>query len=200
LTIGTDGTTNWTGLTTNSKTIDAVSYTYRLQTGGGGANSLPSYIPATRYLSFKVSGTSTINIGLISSSSSLPNRTLIICNAEQTKVDSIVNINGTTAATYTYNYTGGASTIYLYSRSGGINYYYLSVTNIVAALNPVLSDKGVSFNGSEIVNNQGLNIEVYNVIGKKVATSKTSISTANFQKGVYVVRATGFNDSLKIII
>lgn len=210
LVIGTNGTVNWTGLTTNSKTIDGTSYTYRLQTGGGGSPTLPSLIPTTRYLLFTVSGTSTFNIGMISSSTSLPNRTLIIVNEDQSKVDSIVSINGTTAATYTYNYTGKAGKVYLYSRSSGINFYYLSVTNVVKTSKPflpatsgvsqVLTDNGVSFNGREITNSNGLEIEVYNMMGKKVTTSKTNISTINLQKGIYVVRAAGSNESLKFSI
>jgi len=68
------------------------------------------------------------------------------------------------------------------------------------AVNPVLSDQGVSFNGTEITNSKGLTLEVYNVLGKKVASSMTFIPTANFQKGVYIVRASGMNNSLKICI
>ena len=79
---------------------------------------------------------------------------------------------------------------------GDPRWYY----NSTLAVNQVLSDKGVSFNGTVVINTQGLDIEVYSVLGKKVATSKTNISTANFQKGVYVVRATGTNDSLKFSI
>jgi len=155
LTIGTDGTTLWTGLTTNSKTIDGITYTYRLQTGGGGSPVSPSFIPVTRYLKINVSGACTINIGMISSSSSA-NRTLIIANGSDTFNDSIPNVLGSAAATYTYNYSGPAATLYLYSKSSGINYYYVSATNVVVtSVNKVLSDKGVSFNGTEILNNKG---------------------------------------------
>ena len=209
LVLGTNGTVNWTGLNANAKTIDGVAYTTRLQTGGGGSPAAPSLIPTTRYILFTVSGASTFNVGMISSSSSAT-RTLIIVNGDQSKVDSIVNIGGATASTYTYNYTGNAGKVYLYSRASGINYYYLSATNVVktsppfvpvaSAVNQVLADKGVSFNGTEIVNTQGLDIEVYSALGKRVAVSKTNISTANFQKGVYVVRASGSTDSMKIII
>lgn len=202
LTLGTDGTVLWTGLTASAKTIGTTSYTYRLQTGGGGANVLPSYLPVTRYLKFNVSGPSTFSIGMLSSSSTAT-RTLIVVNADQSVVDSIVNISGTTAAAYTYNYTGAASTIYLYSRASGLNYYFLSATNVVtttSAVAEVLSDKGVSFNGTEILNTKGLSLEVYSVLGKKVATSMTNIPTANFQKGVYIVRVSGLSGSLKICI
>lgn len=199
LTVGTDGTALF-ALDASGKTIDGTSYTYRLKTGGGGAPVAPSKIPVTRYLSFNVSGNSTINVGMMSSSSSAT-RTLIVVNADQSVLDSIVNVSGTAAATYTYNYTGAASTIYLYSRASGINYYYLSATNVVlASVNQVLADKGVAFNGKEITNNNSLDIEVYDVTGKRVASSKTAISTSNFQKGIYLVRAAGIAQTLKFSI
>ncbi len=193
----------------NAKTIDGTSYSYRLKTGGGGAPVSPSKVPTTRYLLFTVSGASTISAGMISSSSSAT-RTLIIVNEDQSLLDSVVNIGGATATTYTYNYTGKAGKVYLYSRASGINYYYLSVTNVVktsqpfipvsTGLNSTITEKIVTFNGSEVLNPKGVNLEVYNMLGKKVATSKTNISTTNFQKGIYVVRASGSNDSMKIII
>jgi hypothetical protein len=199
LTVGTDGISMF-AVDASAKTIDGTAYTYRLKTGGGGAPVAPSKIPTTRYLSLNVSGTSTINVGMISSSSSAT-RTLIIVNADQSVLDSIVNVSGSTATTYTYNYTGAASTIYLYSRTSGINYYYLSATNVVlAGVNQVLADKGISFNGSEIKNDNHLDIEVYNVLGKKVAASKVEISTGNFHKGVYMVRVAGTTQSLKFVI
>jgi len=197
LTVGTDGTVLWTGLSANTKTIDGTTYTIRLQTGGGGAPVAPSKIPTTRYLSFNVSGASTIKVGMVSSSSSAT-RTLIVVNADQSVIDSVVNISGAAAATYTYNYTGAASTVYLYSRASGINYYYLSATNVViAGVNKVLDDKGVAFNGSEITNNNALQLDVYNVIGKKVASANTAISTSNLAKGIYIVRAAGMSETLK---
>ena len=103
--------------------------------------------------------------------------------------------------TYTTTATG---TLTIYSKGSGMYVGAIGVGVAIpqnlSAVNQVLSDRGVSFNGSEIVNNQGLDIEVYSVLGKKVAASKANISTASFQKGVYVVRAAGSNDSLKIII
>ena len=79
---------------------------------------------------------------------------------------------------------------------GDPRWYY----NSTLTVNHVLSDKGVSFNGTEVVNSKGLDLEVYNVLGKKVAASKTNIATTNFQKGIYVVRVSGTNESLKISI
>lgn len=197
LTVGTDGTVLWTGLSANSKTIDGVSYTVRLQTGGGGAPLSPSRIPTTRYLKISVSGASTIKLGMISSSSTAI-RSLIIVNTNETVVDSITGIGGAAAATYTYNYTGGATTLYFYSRASGLNYYYVSATNVIVTnINNPLADKGITFNGKQIVNNQGLPIEVFNVMGKKVATTNSSITTQKLGRGVFFVRAVGGHETLK---
>jgi len=197
LLIGTDGTVLWTGLTTNNKTIDGTSYTYRLQTGGGGSPVAPSKIPTTRYLSINVSGSSVINFGMISSSSSAT-RTLIIVNEGETVLDSIVNIGGSSALTYTYNYSGAATKLYFYSRSSGLNFYYVSATNVIAGTSNILENKGVSFNGNEVLNNQKVNLDLYNVLGKHVMSSSNNISTANLPKGVYLVKAEGTNGALKI--
>ncbi|MHB9055585.1 MAG: hypothetical protein ACYC2P_05455 [Paludibacteraceae bacterium] len=186
LTIGTDGTVNWTGLSTNSKTIDGISYTYRLQTGGGGNPVAPSKIPTTRYLKINVTGASTINIGMMSSSSSAT-RTLIIVNSDESVVDSIPNITGTSPAlTYTYNYTGGASSLYLYSRSSGINYYYLSASNIVTSVNSVNSNKLVANQkfydvlGHEISNKaKGLVIKKITYEDGTIETTKSYIRSVN---------------------
>lgn len=209
LVIGTNGTVNWTGLTTNAKTIDGTAYSYRLQTGGGGSPTSPSLIPTTRYLLFTVTGACTIKVGAISSSSTAT-RTLIVVNDDMSKIDSVTNISGTSAATYTYNYTGKAGKVYLYSRASGINYYYLSVTNVVKTSQPfvpvttglssTLTEKVITFNGSEVLNPKGLNIAMYNMLGKRVIISNTNIATGNLQKGIYVVRVNGTNESLKISI
>ena len=201
LTVGTDGAVLWTGLSANNKTIDGVSYTVRLQTGGGGAPVAPSKIPTTRYLSFNVNGASTISVGMISSSSSAT-RTLIIVNEAQTVLDSIINISGSTAATYTYSYTGGATKLYLYSRSSGINYYYVSATNVVVAtsVKEIFASKGIVISNSEIRNSNKAALEVYSVTGKRVASSKENISLNGFSKGIYIVREVASGQSLKFTI
>lgn len=198
LTVGTDGTVLWTGLSTNSKTIDGVSYTYRLQTGGGGSPAAPSKIPTTRYLSFNVSGPSTINVGCISSSSSA-SRTLIIVNSNESVIDSIVNISGASAATYSYSYTGSASKLYLYSRSSGLNYYYLSATNVITSVQNIFAENNIAFNGSEITNNKNLELSIFDATGKRILNSTKSISTSNLPQGLYMVRAEGYKDVLKFI-
>ena len=198
LTVATDGTALWS-MDANAKTIDGVAYTTRLKSGGGGGNVLPSRIPVTRYLSINVSGNSEIKFGMISSSSTA-SRTLILVNEGETFLDSIVNIPGTTASTYTYNYTGGATKLYFYSRASGLNFYYLSATNVVSSVNSPLADKGVTISTSEILNTNKMELEVYSVLGKKVLSSTENISLNQFKKGVYVVRVAGTNQSQKFTI
>jgi hypothetical protein len=58
-------------------------------------------------------------------------------------------------------------------------------------------DKLISFNGTDIVNEKNLSLEVYNVLGKLIAKSNTTINTNSFEKGIYMVRAQGVQDALK---
>jgi hypothetical protein len=199
---------NFTSPTTN------ISYSFAnkfLLNGSGYSGALntdavPSvFIPIQKYASFKVSGNSTIYfIGATNTNGS--DRILFITDGTQligSKKFTNTTVGTTTTADIldaTINYTGPATTLYVYFNAS-IVLYYMSATNIVlTATSQVLSDKGVSFNGTEILNTKGLSLEVYNVLGKKVASSTTSVPTANFQKGVYIVRVSGTNDSLKICI
>lgn len=159
-------------------------------------------MPTQKYASFQVSGNSTIYmIGVTGSSASSRKLFLTDGTSYIGGVDFPGIATGTPPANEgTIAYTGPATTLYLYGNAS-VALFYLSATNVVlTGINQVLSDKGVSFNGAEIINTKGLSLEVYNVLGKKVASSVTSISTANFQKGVYIVRAAGINGSLKICI
>jgi hypothetical protein len=154
------------------------------------------FIPTQRYASFNVSGNSTIYmIGVTGSNNSA--RTLFITDGTALVGSFSVPASNAALTEGTITYTGPAATLYLFGNAS-VALYYMSATNVVlAGVNQVLTDKGISYNGTEISNKNGLYIEVYNVIGKKVASSKTSISTANFAKGIYVVRAAGVNETLK---
>ena len=92
-----------------------------------------------------------------------------------------------------------ASVVTITETTGGFSMIDLIMPPfVVNAVNTILSDKGISFNGNEILNSKGLLIEVFNISGKRVASATTSISTVNFPKGVYVVRVAGSDKSLKI--
>jgi hypothetical protein len=107
-----------------------------------------------------------------------------------------MTFTATTYSTFTFNV--GAGKIYAIGCTGsklmlrGIDY------SLPSAVNQVLSDKGISFNGKEVTNANNLPIEIYNVLGKKVAAaSSTTISTANLQKGIYIVKAVGLSGTFK---
>jgi len=93
-------------------------------------------------------------------------------------------------------YTGSAATLYMFCNAN-INLYLLKVTSPFTGVKLIPSDNGVSFNGTRILNEKGLKLEVYNVLGKLITRSSATISTSNFPKGVYVVRISGSNAVLK---
>lgn len=106
-------------LSTSSKTIEGVSFTHVLKTGGSGASN-------ARTLSFAVTGNCTIEIYCISSNST-DTRTLNIYTGSYGGDVAATRSVGTTASKQTYDYTGGATTIYLCSASGGMNFYAINV-------------------------------------------------------------------------
>lgn len=212
---GLAASANMAAINASTKTFTDVNntvynFTNRFQFNGGGYSgaadtqtSPTAFTPIQRYLSFQVSGNSTIYaIGISGSSSATNPRTIFVTDGSSLIGSLIFPALATTLSDATVTYTGPATTLYMFCNAS-CNLYYLSATNVVVqttAVNQVLSDKGVSFNGTEISNIKGLALEVYSVLGKRVASSMTSISTANFQKGIYIVRAAGSNDSLKICI
>lgn len=66
-----------------------------------------------------------------------------------------------------------------------------------SAIHNAIAEK-ISFNGNVISNTEGLNLSVYNVLGKLVATSNSDIDMSAYQTGVYVVRAEGVKGAMKI--
>jgi len=190
-------------------TASAASFTHRIKMGGSGAPdrlTAPN-MPTTRALVFNVSGPGLIKICCLSSSSSAARKITItngtdslgFFDAPGTYTDAETN----TVGLQTFNYTGGAATLYLYSPSSGVNIYYLEATTYSGApskVNTPLADSGLKINTHEIYNPKNLAIEVYSILGKKLANSTTNISTKNFQKGIYFVRIAGTNEALKFSI
>lgn len=62
--------------------------------------------------------------------------------------------------------------------------------------NPTIAD-AIYFNGAEIINQQGLTLQVYNTLGRLVRTSNSDINMSDL-KGIYIVRAEGLSGALKI--
>lgn len=156
-------------------------------------------MPTARYASFQVSGSSTIYmIGVTGSNGSARNMFV----TDGTNFVGAVNFPSSNAALVegTVTYTGSATTLYVFGNAS-VALYYMSATNVLlAGVNQILSDKGIIYNGSVISNKNGLEVEVYNILGKKVVSAKTDISTTGLAKGIYVVRAKGINETLKISI
>lgn len=190
----------------NAKTNGSYSFTQRIKLGGAGA-WLPEnrYMPTTRALVFNVTGPGSISVAPLSSSSSAARRLLLTNGTDSlTSFDAPGSYSEGTnnIPLTTYQYVGGAATLYLYSVSSGVNIYLLDVTTAVpfSSVKTILTDKGVSFNGKDILNSNNLSLEVYNILGKKLISSTTSISTKNFKNGIYVVRIAGSNNAMKISI
>ena len=193
-----------------SFTIGETTYTYvnRFKFNGAGytgaavgqttptAGGVDYFMPTQRYLSFKVLGNSTIKAHAITGSSN-SQRNLFVTDGTKLIGTMAVAADGVIAE-YSVEYTGPATTLYLFCNNA-INLYYLSATNydIKTSVNKPTIDKVVSFNGTDIVNEKNLSLEVYNVLGKLIAKSNTTINTNNFEKGIYMVRAQGVQDAFK---
>jgi hypothetical protein len=151
-------------------------------------------MPTQRYLTIQVGGNSTIySIGITGSNNT--DRKVFVTDG--TALVGTMSFGGDQLMEHTINYTVRLQHFTFFVNAAS-NLYYLSATNVVvSSVKEILSDKGVSFNGSEILNANNLSLEVYNVLGKKVFESKENISIAPFQKGIYFVRAVGVNDVLK---
>ena len=204
-----------TGISTNAnmgavnasaKTFGSYSFVNRFQFNGAGypsavntdANPGTYNTPTQRFLTFNVSGNSTIYAIGVTGSSSSPRKLFV---TDGTNFIGSIDFPAATALSDgTVNYTGPATTIYVFCNAA-INLTLLSATNFVAtSTKSVLADKGVSLNGGEIVNSQKQSLEVYNVLGKKVISSNENVSLKDFQKGIYIVRVAGSNDALKFSI
>jgi len=73
----------------------------------------------------------------------------------------------------------------------GVNYI------VTTAVKQFPRDKGVSFNGNQVLNEKGQKIELYNMSGKLIARTSSSISTNNLPNGVYIVRIVGSTGVMK---
>lgn len=198
------GAVNASAKTFTDASSHQFNFVNRFQFNGAGYASAAATDPAPtvnmpiqRFIAFSVSGNSTIRtIGITGSN----NTTRSIFITDGTTLKGSLKFYGTALVDTTITYTGPAATLYIFCNAS-CNLYYLSATNVVStSVKQVLSDKGVIFNGSEISNTKNVALEVYNVLGKRIVNSTSSISTKNFLKGVYVVRIARSNNAMKINI
>jgi hypothetical protein len=143
----------------NTKSIDDYTFSFRLKLGATGTiddKENHPYLPSSAYVSFPVTGNSTITVyGMSSSSSST--RTLAITDGT-VKLGGLTN-DGTTIGKGEVTYTGGTGTIYLYSESSGFNIYLIKVTqssginDSQATKGAVVSSKRYDTTGREVSEN-----------------------------------------------
>lgn len=207
---GTIDNNNMGAITAGAKTFGDYSFVNRFQFNGGGytgsvnTDATPTVMmPTQRYITFSVGGNSEIKVIGITGSSSQA-RTLFFTNGT-TLVGSAAFAAGSDAAEFTINYTGPATTIYAFCNAA-CNLYRLSATNVVTnalkstSTNNTFKNNEVYFNGTEIVNSKNIALEVFNVLGKRVLTSSSNISTRELSQGIYIIRAEGSKEVLKIKI
>lgn len=163
--------TNMAAITLSAKTFGSYTWANRLQLNGGGYtgssadHAAPTVnMPTQRFLTVNVTGSGSIIVhGLTGSSAS--NRRLFITDG----VNLIGNMPfpaGTEVTEQIATYTGGPAILYIFGNAA-INLYRLEVTSATTHLNlgtgvsAVLTQKGVSFNGSQVLNPNGLNLEIF---------------------------------------
>lgn len=151
----------------NNKTIEGANNTYkctkRLKLGGTGSAE-------ARNLNFEVTGPCTINVGLISSSSSA-DRTLNVATGTFDNVVASLQAVGSPAQEQTYKYESNEpTTVYLYSPSSGVNIYYIEVTYTSTNINNAIVEQG---NG---------NAPVYNLAGQRVNKDSKGVLIQNGKK------------------
>ena len=188
---------------TNSNNV-AFTFANRLKFNGAGYTGAAATdvtplvnMPTQRYLSFNVSGNSTIYmIGITGSSSSA--RKIFVTDGTNLigSVDFPASSGPVNDGTITY--TGGATTLYVFCNSS-CSLHYLSATNVITAVNNIFEDNNIAYNGTEITNNKNLHLSIFDATGKRILNSRKSISTSNLPQGLYMVRAEGYKDVLKFI-
>jgi hypothetical protein len=97
-----------------------------------------------------------------------------------------------------WKYTATATEAIFYVETGGCIINSIKTgPDAITGVNQVFSENSIFYNGSQIINENNLPLEVYNVLGKLIAKSNATINTNNFEKGIYMVRAQGVQDALK---
>ena len=158
------GATSGTAVTidANSKSMDDYSFTQRLKLGGAGSPDTETpNLPTQRYLSFDVTGNTTVTIYGMSSSSNTE-RTLVVTDGVNV-IGNFTN-DGNSIDKVIINYTGPATTLYIYSLSSGFNIYaILADGNIALSIKNVMSDKEVK------------SVSYYDLLGRPVPDAATGI-------------------------
>lgn len=108
----------------------------------------------------------------------------------------VLGVKGDNYVFVYWKYTATATEAIFYVETGGCIINSIK-TGLNTGVNQVFSENSIFYNGSQIINENNLPLEVYNVLGKLIAKSNTTINTNNFEKGIYMVRAQGVQDAFK---
>ena len=167
--IATDG--KWT-IDGSNKTVEGVSYSQRLKSGGTGGFSEAG--EEKRTMKFDVTGDCTIYIDCCSASSS-EERSINIYTKAYTKESTEADIAKTIPAVagnpvrQTYSYTGSATTITI-QPAGGSNFYGIFVKSGATGITKTV------FNANDV------NAPAYNLAGQKVDKSFKGVVIQNGKK------------------
>lgn len=187
---GTATAINMGQVESNSKTFTSpttsVEYSFinRFKFNGGGYSGATAgqeqptvMMPTQRYLSFQVTGNSTVYV-IGASGSGGSSRNLFLTDG--TNLIGKVNFPDSPLNEGTITYTGGAATLYLFCNAA-INMYYISATGVTTSINPQNSNKTV------------VNEKIFDISGREVS---------NKYKGLVIKKQT-FDDgsvaSVKLI-
>lgn len=110
----------------------------------------------------------------------------------------VLGVKGDNYVFVNWKYTATATEAIFYVETGGCIINSIKTgSDAITGVNQVFSENSIFYNGSQIINENNLPFEVYNVLGKLIAKSNTTINTNNFEKGIYMVRAQGVQDAFK---
>ncbi len=157
----------------SKKDCDDISFTHRLKLNGTGGDGY-------RQVAFSVKGACTIDVYLLSASSS-EERPLKICQgAFDANVLTTLNA-GTTLAKQSYTYTGDATTLRLYSADSGIHIYGIRVTysNTATAIDNITANSDDANNENNANNSSN---QRYNILGQPVDDTYHGLVIQNGKK------------------
>lgn len=126
-----------------------------------------------------------------------------IFSATGATIDSpeIATTTGITNAEY-FNIvmTATASDVTIKETNGGYRIKSLVIeTASTTAVPQLLANKGVFFDGVNVVNENGLKLSVFDITGKLIQSSDKTMSTRDFSKGIYILRVEGITGALKFV-
>jgi hypothetical protein len=115
-------------------------------------------------------------------------------------------LNGTTQATMkkVYNYTGSDSVVFTLISIGGIYIYDIKVesgaASVIISASNAKSFQRIQKVGNTIQNSKNLMIDIFSILGAKIASSNKSIIDMNgFTPGIYMARIAGTKEYIKIV-